>query len=59
MYLAEELTAGAAEREATEADMICEWRSADQLRDMIRDGTFRDAHSLAAYSLFALERLNV
>lgn len=54
VYLAEDLTAGSAEREATEADMICEWRSADELRAMMRDGEFRDAHSLAAYSLFAL-----
>jgi len=57
VYLAEELTAGVAEREPTEADMICEWRSESQLRAMMRDGTFRDAHSLAAYSLYALERL--
>jgi len=58
VYLAEELTAGVAEREPTEADMICEWRSEAQLRAMMRDGTFRDAHSLAAYSLYALERLS-
>jgi len=57
VYLAEDLTAGPAEREATEADMICEWRSEAQLRAMMREGTFRDAHSLAAYSLYALERL--
>ena len=57
VYLAEDLTAGVAEREPTEADMICEWRSESQLRAMMRDGTFRDAHSLAAYSLYALERL--
>ena len=58
VYLAEDLTAGVAEREPTEADMICEWRSESQLRAMMRDGTFRDAHSLAAYSLYALERLS-
>jgi len=56
VYLAEGLTAGAAEREATEADMICEWRSEAELRAMMRRGEFRDAHSLAAYSLLALQR---
>jgi 8-oxo-dGTP pyrophosphatase MutT (NUDIX family) len=56
VYLAEELTAGAAEREATEADMICEWRSLDDVRAMIRGGGLRDAHSIAAFALFALAR---
>jgi len=56
VYLAEDLTAGEAEREPTEQDMICEWRSHDELRAMMRRGEFRDAHSLAAYALFALGR---
>jgi 8-oxo-dGTP pyrophosphatase MutT (NUDIX family) len=57
VYLAEELTAGTADREATEADMICEWRSLHDVRAMIRGGGLRDAHSIAAFSLFALTRL--
>jgi 8-oxo-dGTP pyrophosphatase MutT (NUDIX family) len=59
VFLAEELTAGAAELEPTEEDMICEWRSDEQLRQMIRVGEFRDAHSLAALQLFDLTRAAV
>jgi 8-oxo-dGTP pyrophosphatase MutT (NUDIX family) len=57
VYVAEELTAGAAEREITEADMICEWRSLDDVRAMIRGGGLRDAHSVASFGLYALARL--
>jgi 8-oxo-dGTP pyrophosphatase MutT (NUDIX family) len=56
VFLAEELTAGATEREPTEADMICEWRSLDDVRAMIRSGGLRDAHSVAAFGLFELGR---
>jgi len=56
VYVAEELTAGPTGREATEADMICEWRSLADVRAMIRDGGLRDAHSVAAFGLFALAR---
>ncbi|HVU93206.1 MAG TPA: NUDIX hydrolase [Jatrophihabitans sp.] len=54
VYLAEELTAGATEREDTEQDMISEWRSVDELYAMIRGGQFRDAHSVAALGLLNL-----
>lgn len=54
VYLAEDLTAGTAEREATEADMICEWRSLADVRAMIGDGRLRDAHSVAALGLYGL-----
>jgi 8-oxo-dGTP pyrophosphatase MutT (NUDIX family) len=56
VYLAEELTAGPPEPEDTEADMICEWRSLAQVEEMTRRGEFRDAHSVAALSLFRLTR---
>ena len=54
VYLAEDLTPGPAQREDTEADMVCEWRSLADVEGMIRRGEFRDAHSVAALSLFRL-----
>jgi 8-oxo-dGDP phosphatase len=54
VYLAQDLAAGPADREDTEADMICEWRSLADVQEMTRRGEFRDAHSVAALSLFAL-----
>jgi 8-oxo-dGTP pyrophosphatase MutT (NUDIX family) len=56
VFLAEGLTAGPADREDTESDMICEWRSMAELSAMTRRGEFRDAHSLAALQLFSLAR---
>jgi 8-oxo-dGTP pyrophosphatase MutT (NUDIX family) len=55
VYLATGLTPGPTDREHTEADMVHEWRSDGQLRDMVRAGTFSDAHSVAALALFDLE----
>jgi 8-oxo-dGTP pyrophosphatase MutT (NUDIX family) len=54
VYLADDLSAGSPEREDTEADMICEWRSVAEVQEMTRRGEFRDAHSVAALSLYAL-----
>jgi 8-oxo-dGTP pyrophosphatase MutT (NUDIX family) len=54
VFLASGLTAGAPDREASEQDMICEWRSEAQVREMARRGELRDAHSLAALALFDL-----
>jgi hypothetical protein len=54
VFLASGLTAGAPDREASEQDMICEWRSETQVREMARRGELRDAHSLAALALFDL-----
>jgi 8-oxo-dGTP pyrophosphatase MutT (NUDIX family) len=58
VYLATGLTAGAAEREETEADMICEWRSSAHIRAMIAAGEFADAHSVAALTLYRLNQLS-
>jgi 8-oxo-dGTP pyrophosphatase MutT (NUDIX family) len=54
VYLASGLAAGPTQREHTEADMVHEWRSDAQLRAMVRDGTFADAHSVAALALYDL-----
>ena len=51
VYLASGLTAGEPEREPSESDMVHEWRSSADLRDMIRRGEFADAHSIAALAL--------
>jgi 8-oxo-dGTP pyrophosphatase MutT (NUDIX family) len=56
VYLATGLTPGEVEREVTEEDMIHEWRSAADVREMIRTGELRDAHSLAALALFDLQQ---
>jgi 8-oxo-dGTP pyrophosphatase MutT (NUDIX family) len=52
VYLATQLTAGEAERESSEADMIAEWRSVDEIRSMMRRGEFADSHSVAALTLY-------
>jgi 8-oxo-dGTP pyrophosphatase MutT (NUDIX family) len=54
VYLATGLTAGEVDREVTEQDMIHEWRSVADVRDMIRRGQLTDAHSLAALQLYDL-----
>ena len=54
VFLAHGLTAGATQLEPTEQDMICEWRSLEEIRAMIRRGEFADAHSIAALALFDL-----
>jgi 8-oxo-dGTP pyrophosphatase MutT (NUDIX family) len=52
VYLATGLTAGEPDREHTEMDMVHRWFSEDDLRAMVRRGEFRDAHSVAALTLF-------
>jgi 8-oxo-dGTP pyrophosphatase MutT (NUDIX family) len=52
VYLAVDLTPGETQREATEADMVHEWRSVAEVRAMIGRGEFADAHSVAALTLF-------
>ncbi len=54
VFLASDLTAGEAAREITEADMIHEWRSVADVRDMVRRGELADAHSVAALALYDL-----
>lgn len=54
VFLATDLTPGAIHRESTESDMVHAWRSTADVRAMIRDGSFADAHSVAALALFDL-----
>lgn len=56
VFLATELTAGEAQRERTEQDMVHEWRSIADIRAMIGRGEFADAHSVAALALYDLAR---
>ena len=56
VYLATDLSAGEADREETEADMVHEWRSVADVRAMIGRGEFADAHSVAALTLFDARR---
>lgn len=56
VYLATGLVVGEPDREHTEADMIHAWVAEDELRAMIRRGEIRDAHSVAALTLFDQRR---
>jgi 8-oxo-dGTP pyrophosphatase MutT (NUDIX family) len=56
VYLATGLTPGDTEREVTEEDMVHEWRSLADVREMVRRGEFADAHSVAALALYDLRR---
>ncbi|WP_369231512.1 NUDIX domain-containing protein [Streptomyces sp. R21] len=54
VFLAEELTQGEPEREATEADMRQRWADAGEWRALVRAGRVTDAATLAAYALLGL-----
>jgi ADP-ribose pyrophosphatase len=54
VFVATDLTAGTPRREATEADMITARFPLAQFEHMIRDGTIKDALSVAAYGLLKL-----
>jgi ADP-ribose pyrophosphatase len=54
IYLATDLVHGEPKRESTEQDMRSAWVSTSQFRSMVRDGTLTDAHTVAAYAVFAL-----
>ncbi len=54
VFLAEQLTAGNPEREATEADMRQRWADPGEWRDLIRSGRITDAATLAAHTLLTL-----
>ena len=56
VYLATGLTPGEPQRETTESDMVQSWRSARELREMVRAGSFADSHSVAALTLYRLAR---
>ncbi|MEW2615062.1 NUDIX hydrolase [Streptomyces sp. NPDC047880] len=54
VFLAEELTAGEPEREATESDMRQRWADFDEWQSLVSGGRITDAATLAAYSLLLL-----
>jgi 8-oxo-dGTP pyrophosphatase MutT (NUDIX family) len=51
VFLATGLTEGQPDRDAGEQDMRSAWFARAELEHMIRDGSLRDAKSLAAYAL--------
>lgn len=54
VFLASDLVEGDTAREATEEDMIHEWRALPEIRAMIARGELRDAHTVAALALYDL-----
>jgi 8-oxo-dGTP pyrophosphatase MutT (NUDIX family) len=52
LFVATDLTEGEPDREHTESDMVHEFVTEQQLRQMIAAGEFPDAHSVAALALF-------
>ncbi|MEV7186872.1 NUDIX hydrolase [Kitasatospora sp. NPDC093102] len=56
VFLAEELTQGAPEREATEADMRQRRAGPEEWRELVRSGRITDAATLAAYALLTLHQ---
>jgi len=56
VWLATGLTAGPTAREETESDMRTAFVAESGLRSMIADGRFTDSPSLAAFTLFLLDR---
>ena len=57
LFLATELTQGPPEREASEQDLVCRAFAVEEALAMARDGTIRDALSLAALGLLRLKGL--
>lgn len=55
-FLATDLTAGAPEREDTEADMRFAWLSRAEFEERARAGEITDAQTLAAYALLMLRQ---
>jgi len=51
VFLAAGLTAGAPDRESSEQDMVHRWFPETEVRAMVADGRFADAHSVAALTL--------
>lgn len=54
IFLATDLVPGEPDREHTESDMVHRWFPEPEVRDMIRRGDLRDAHSVAALALLDL-----
>jgi 8-oxo-dGTP pyrophosphatase MutT (NUDIX family) len=57
IFLATELTQGATDREATEQDMVCRSFALADFEAMIRDGTLREAMTIAAFGLLRMKGL--
>ncbi|MEV0194074.1 NUDIX hydrolase [Kitasatospora purpeofusca] len=54
VFLAEQLTAGRPEREASEADMVQRWADPREWRELVRSGRITDTATLAAHALLTL-----
>ncbi|MDV6278024.1 NUDIX hydrolase [Rhodococcus erythropolis] len=54
VFLATELVRGEPEREPEEGDMEARWWTRDEFERAMRDGTIRDAQTLAAYTLLTV-----
>lgn len=54
VFLATDLEHGAPEREPEELDMRARWWDRDEFERAVRDGSIRDAQTLAAYTLLIL-----
>lgn len=57
IFLATDLRQGEPEREASEQDMICRSFTQDQFEMMLRDGTVREAMTIAAFGLLRVKGL--
>jgi 8-oxo-dGTP pyrophosphatase MutT (NUDIX family) len=57
IFLATDLTAGETARESTEQDMVCRSVSLEEFEAMARDGTLREAMTLAAFGLLRVKGL--
>ncbi|MBM6596101.1 NUDIX domain-containing protein [Microvirga pudoricolor] len=57
IFLARGLELGAAQREASEQDMVCRRFALTEVEDMIRNGTIKDATTVAAFAMLRLKGL--
>ncbi|HEY4043593.1 MAG TPA: NUDIX hydrolase [Rhodopila sp.] len=57
IFLATDLTQGNTAREATEQDMICRSFALAEFEAMVRDGTMREAMTIAAFGLLRVKGL--
>ena len=57
VFLATELTQGDTAREASEQDLICRSFTLAEVEEMVRDGTIKDAMSIAALGMLRLKGL--
>ena len=57
VFLATDLTAGAPRRDLEEQDLRSAWFTRAEVEQMIRDGAFTDAKSVAAYTLLLLREV--